>query len=191
MPAFTETTPRIPQKFGTMTLSVPAVFTEGDVMSASVAAWVNRQIAGRVANAFGGAVRKAVEAAPKVKGQPAPTAATLGWDFQHEFDTLFASYELVPSNRGTGGGAKDSGDPIERMVHFLASEALKRQIIAKGLQVGKFQRTKDPENTDQTMFTKLLTAYKAKHVDALRAQAEAQLSALGTDDDLGDVDLAA
>lgn len=205
MPTFTSDTPRLSRKSLDRTFTVPAVFAEGHALSGPEAAWMNGALASTLLNQFGGDVRRALKAynetakAEFVKGGgkakdyvEVEDPTVLGWDLQAEFDAKFAGYVLGESNRGSGE-AKSTTDPITSLVVFLAKEAIKAKIKAKGLTVKAFMDAKVPteDGGEQSKFMELVHAHIERHPE-LRDQAEAQLSvAKDMGDDGEDIDLAA
>lgn len=195
MPAFTEATPTLTRKFmGGIEFKVPAVFEPGHALTAPETKWVNSQVASVVANQYAGLVRRTDAAELKAHlaagGKEKDfVSSTESWDHPAKFLEEFTDYELGVSSRGTGTA---SSDPLTRMVHTLATEAVKARILAKGLKVNDFMRSKvTVEGEEVSKFIQLVGAYKSQFEDDLKAQAQAQLDALQADEDdfdLGDVE---
>lgn len=179
MPVSTSETPTITRTFAGHEFTVPAPYTEGHVLTAPEASWLNGQVASVVGNAFSGDLRRA-EAAKK--------GATKTWDLPAMFAERYASYALG-EGRGSGGGTASGTSALDRTITFLATEDIKSRIAAKGLKVDAFRKTPAQDAQYKSRFVELV----AQNIEAKRelftAQAQAQLDALAasdaTDDDFG------
>lgn len=169
------------RKFAGHDVIVPAVFAPGDALTEPQAGWINGQIATVIGNAFGGALRRAKEAGK-------PLEATEGWTAQEHFNELFAEYEFSGNRRGDGSGSV-TRDPVQALVIFLAKEAIKAKIKAKGLKVKDFMDAKvEVGGETVSKFTLLTEEYIEKHPE-LEDAARAQLEAQAPDSDDDDLDL--
>lgn len=145
MPKFTTETARVERKFSGIDFTVPYVFAEAHPLTKPEAAWLNSNLASVVGNAFSGDIRRGLvalnkaglEAHVKAGGKPkdykeVTDPKALKWNFQSEFDTKFAEYELGESNRGTGGGA---ASPVDQLVRMFSTVDVKARLAKKGLKV--------------------------------------------------------
>lgn len=170
------------REFAKFPITVPAVFAPGDTLDANAASWVNGQIATAIGNQFSGILRRANEA-----GKPVEFTDT--YTPQDHFNELFEEYSFS-GNRGSGTGAVPR-DPIAALVQFLAKEAIKAKIKAKGLKVKDFMSAKvDVGGEEVSKFMLLVEEYTEKHPE-LYDTAKAQLDAADTSDDDLDLSLAA
>ena len=200
--------PALSREFAGHPISVPAVFTEGHVLTSGEAAWTNGQVATVLGNAFGGAIRRALEAldkerneahknktytGPTVEGKngkpiPAPAEfADLDWNPQSKFDEIFSAYEFAASTRGSGNGAKS--DPTTALARTYAEVDLNARIASKGRTATEFRKVKMEDG--RTKYTHLVDAqFESKKADYLeRAKAEmADAAASVTEDDGIDLD---
>lgn len=198
MPKFATDTPRVERKFSGIDFTVPYVFAEAHALTKPEAAWLNSNLASVVGNAFSGDIRRGLAALNKagleahVKGGGKPKdykevtdPKALRWDFQKEFDTKFAEYELGESNRGTGGGA---ASPVDQLVRMFSTVDVKARLAKKGLKVAPLYKApsnimgedgktpKYPSKWEELVSENIITKG-----DEFRKQAEEQLAALGGD----------
>lgn len=220
MPEFATDTPRVERKFSGIDFTVPYVFNEGHVLTKPQTAWLNSNLASVIGNAFSGDIRRGLAALNKaaleahVKGggkakefKPIEDPKALRWDFQKEFDTKFAEYELGESNRGTGGGA---ASPVDQLVRMFSTVDIKSRLAKKGLKVAPLYKASSLIGADGTVYPSLAAMTVAKvtpkypskweelvseniiaKAEQFKAQAEDQLAALATDDDEPEDDLLA
>lgn len=198
MPKFATDTARVERKFSGIDFTVPYVFAEAHPLTKPEAAWLNSNLASVVGNAFSGDIRRGLaalnkaglEAHVKAGGKPkdykeVTDPKALRWDFQKEFDTKFAEYELGESNRGTGGGA---ASPVDQLVRMFSTVDVKARLAKKGLKVAPLYKApsnimgedgktpKYPSKWEELVSENIITKG-----DEFRKQAEEQLAALGGD----------
>lgn len=202
MPQANTSLPPMKRNFAGIEFLVPQAFDVGHALTADEASWVNSQLATVVGNQFGGYVRRAIEAindsrtkAHKAKTYDGPlddsgkrpaqaTFADLGWNAEETFNDLFTEYSFAGNRRGDGTTV--ARDPVTALVQFLAKEAIKAKIKAKGLKVKTFMDTKvhTPDGEEISKFMELVGQYIAAHPE-LTDTAKAQLAAdSDTSDDL-------
>ena len=174
MPSVDASTPRHAHTAAGATIQVPYVYAEGHVMTAPEILWLNSQLAGVLANALAGDVRRAKDA-----GKPIDPS-----EYQSRFDAKFAAYELGESNRG--GGAGSSHDPIAEAAQRIATVKVKELAVAKGHKIRDLYAAKDADGVSK--MAQLVSAYIARNdwvMDQARAQVEALAAAgVGVDDGL-------
>ena len=209
MPQFTDETPRAKYKVQGLAVEMPLVFVEGYALGSNEAKWANGALASTVGNAYGGDVRRAVEALNKAREEahkagtytgamdakgkkPAPaTVADLTsedgspWDHQARILDKFANYVLGSQTRGVGKSL------LDEIAHNLATAWVKNYLKTKGKSIKLFMDTKNAEHGSE--FARLVADYLAKRHDEVYAQAQAQIDAAnepvgeGDELDLGDV----
>jgi len=200
MPTINTSNPTLSRKFAGHDIAVPTYFASGQALTDNEAKWANSVLATVTGNAFGGAIRRALETidterakafkAKKYDGpmdetgkKPAPaTFADLNWEPQAKFNEVFANYTLGESNRGSGtsGGA----DPVSQLIRTFSVMDIKARLAAKKLSPGPFYKAPATVEGYKSKWEELVGEnIKAKH-DVFKAQAEAQLAQIkGTDTD--------
>lgn len=157
-----------PREFAGYTVNVPQPYTEGSVLTANEAKFINAQLGSVVGNQFGGFVRRGTETA-KEKGE------TFTIDAQAKFDEIFSGYKIGESNRGEGGTPTD---PVEARAHSIAVGVVKSALKTKGY---KLFSARTPNGVKAEKVNELAAQYLTAnpHVkDVAKAQidAEANLS---------------
>ncbi len=196
MPTFDPSAPRQTRKVQGVTLTVPTIFAEGDVLTAATAAWANTALVNETVAQYGNALgRKAKEAntaGAKVKGYVPITAASLA--DQAAIDAAFASRVLGASSRGSGGSTS-SKDPVASMFNYLITESAKARLEKAGKKVMEFYKTKvEVGGKTISKFEEFRQLIIAREGDTFQAQAEAQVQAMAaaaaaeTDDLLAELD---
>jgi hypothetical protein len=150
---------------------------------------MSKKVISTVGNSFGHAVDVALKAANAnlKKGETPKTLADLGWDVQAKALEAFTAYRPGEGRQGSGG-ASTGGDPVAKLVAYLASAAVKDMITRKGLKVMDFHKAKDADGVSR--FKILTDKYVAAHPE-LEDQAKAQLANIPADEDLFDEEVQA
>lgn len=193
MPTIPADAPRAARKVQGVSITVPMIFKEGDVLTAQTAAWANTALVNETVASYGNALgRKAKEAntaGAKVKGYVPITAASLA--SQADLEAAFTARVLGASSRGSGG-AGTSKDPVDSMFNYLITESAKARITKAGKKVMDFYKTKNAEGVSK--FEEFRQLIIAREGDAFKAQAEAQVAAMAatasadTEDLLGELE---
>lgn len=157
----------IAREFAGYTVNVPQPYTEGSVLTANEAKFINAQLGSVVGNQFGGFVRRGKDA------ETADKPFTI--DAQAKFDEIFSGYKIGESNRGEGGAPTD---PVEARAHSIAVGVVKSALKTKGY---KLFSARTPNGVKAEKVNELAAQYLTAnpHVrDVAKAQidAEANLS---------------
>lgn len=149
----TSTNPRINLKVNGVPLTAPAPFSPGDTLDASMAAFLNRQIATAVANPIPSTIKSMIAegvAAGKSEAelQLNPTA------LQRFYDERYAAYTPGASNRS----AATPADPVAKFARAMALDWVKAKIAAKGAKFAAIQKAKTADGSSvlEAMIAKAL-----------------------------------
>lgn len=187
-----ETTATLSRESYGIPLSIPVVFDGEAILTPEQSAWASGQVATVTINAFGALVRRqlAAEDAKRAEAHKAktyegpmdekgkhPAPATVpdlkGVDWQAEFDTIFADYELKPSTRGTGSGSKAATDPVSSLARSLAEMDLIARIQLSGkTTVAALRKVVMPDG--RRKFTHFVDQQFASKQDEYMARAKAR-----------------
>ena len=150
MPHFDHSTPRVAREYNGVTFSVPMPYGAGHALTPGEASYLNGVIATRMGNSHSAMLRRIATTAVnegrkagakplKPKPEHIEAAKASVADHQAWLDNAYASFTPGERTRGEGGSGST---PIERLIRTLATEDVKARIIARGLKVQDFQRTK-------------------------------------------------
>jgi hypothetical protein len=184
---FDTNTPRGNHVLHGVPVTLPHVFTVGDVLSAEHAAYLNKAIAIAVLNGAGSAAKRAADdenTKRKDKKHPQHGVEAKVTDFigQDTLDARFADYSLSGSNRGAGV----THDPVTKFAQSIAGEKIKELYRAKGFKFRTMQTTEHPEHGN--MFNAHVAAFIERN-PWVREEAQRQvdnMKAHAADIDLGE-----
>lgn len=193
MPTIPADAPRATRKVQGVSITVPMIFKEGDVLTAQTAAWANTALVNETVASYGNLLgrkaKAANEAGKGTKGFVPVTAGSLA--DQAAIDAEFTARVLGQSSRGGGGGSA-SKDPVDSMFNYLITESAKARITKAGKKVMDFYKTKNADGVSK--FEEFRQLIIAREGDIFRAQAEAQVAAMAatagaeTEDLLGELE---
>lgn len=130
--------------------NLPEPFAAGHVLTEGEASAMNQLFAENIGNNFRAKIKAAKDG---VEGAVMPT--------QEDLDTYAADYEFGVRQ---SAGPRTPVDPIEKEMHKLASEAVKRSMEAKGIKLKAVGQEKFNEKVESVLANE-------QYAEALRAQA--------------------
>ena len=209
MPAFDTNTPRMDAPVMGLKLTMPKVFAAGHPLTSDEASFINARLKSVMVNAYGGDLRRALEAIDKERAaavaegkykgpwakdaegkeahprKPAEALATEltgePWaDHQANLDAKFAVYQVG----GANGRETVSADPMDRVAREIAIREVKELLIKRGRKIKDAMDTKDPANAKRSMFQKYVEdRLNGSQRERIYALARVQVAEISDDDD--------